>query len=62
MAAFAPDGALVFANHAALERVGGLITLAALGIEATARRARKFARDSRERGRRHERKAYRGDA
>jgi signal transduction histidine kinase len=39
VAAFAADGALVFANHAALERVGGPITLAALGIETTAREA-----------------------
>jgi signal transduction histidine kinase len=39
VAVFAADGALVFTNHAALERVGGPITLAALGIEATAREA-----------------------
>jgi signal transduction histidine kinase len=46
VAAFAADGAMVFANHAALERVGGPITLAALGIEATAREALAAGRAS----------------
>ncbi len=39
LAAFAPDGALLFATRAALTRLAGATTLSALGIEVIARQA-----------------------